>query len=78
LTRFESKFCVIACIVAAAVLLHGGDTLRGDAGFGTVPGADCTEALVTYEITSLDISGQIPILRIVSDNVPVCEAVAGP
>jgi hypothetical protein len=28
---------------------------------------------VTYEITSLDISGVIPIERIVLDNVPLCE-----
>ena len=44
----------------------------------TLEFADCSEALVTYEITSLDITGQIPIQRIVLDNVPVCEALAGP
>ena len=32
--------CVIACIVAAAVLLHGGDTLPGDAEFRTVTGIE--------------------------------------
>jgi len=33
---------------------------------------DCTEGLVSYEITSLGISGEIPIQRIVPDNVSLC------
>lgn len=44
----------------------------------TIEFADCTQGLVTYEITSLGISGQIPIQRIVPDNVPLCEALANP
>jgi hypothetical protein len=40
----------------------------------TVEFADCTEGLVSYEITSLDISGEIPIQRISPDNVPLCES----
>ena len=39
---------------------------------------DCTNALATYEITSLDISGVIPLERIVSDNVPLCLVLANP
>jgi hypothetical protein len=35
--------------------------------------ADCTEGLVRYEIDSLGISGEIPIERIVDDNVALCE-----
>ena len=34
---------------------------------------DCTAGLVSYEITSLGISGETPIQRIVTDNVPLCE-----
>ncbi|MGI9320536.1 MAG: hypothetical protein ACR2O5_03925, partial [Thiogranum sp.] len=50
------------------------------AGYGTLTleFANCTEGLVNYEITSLDISGEIPIQRIVQDNVPLCEALASP
>jgi len=46
------------------------------AGYGTlqIEFADCTEGLVTYEITSLGVSGQFPIERIVADNVPLCES----
>jgi len=46
------------------------------AGYGdlTLEFADCTEGLVEYEITSLGISGKIPIQRITLDNVPTCEA----
>jgi hypothetical protein len=40
--------------------------------------ADCSEGMVRYEITSLGISGDIPIQRIVPDNVPLCEALADP
>jgi len=40
----------------------------------TIEFADCTEGLVNYEITSLDISGVIPIQRISPDNVALCEA----
>ncbi len=40
--------------------------------------ADCKQGLVTYEITSLGISGQFPIERIALDNVPLCESLAKP
>lgn len=38
--------------------------------------ADCTEGLVTYEIPSLNLSGEIPIQRITDDNVALCETLA--
>jgi hypothetical protein len=44
----------------------------------TIEFADCTEGLVNYEITSLDISGVIPIQRISPDNVSLCETLASP
>lgn len=44
----------------------------------TIEFADCTEGLVKYEITSLGISGEIPIERIAPDNVALCEALASP
>jgi len=47
--------------------------LAGD-GTITLEFADCSAGLVNYEITSLGISGEIPIQRIVEDNVPLCEA----
>jgi hypothetical protein len=40
----------------------------------TIQFADCNAGLVSYEITSLGISGEIPIERIVLDNVPLCES----
>jgi len=48
---------------------------RDPAGYGTMTleFADCATGLVNYEITSLGISGEIPIQRIVPDNVPLCE-----
>ena len=44
----------------------------------TIEFADCTEGLVNYEITSLGISGAIPIQRISPDNVALCETLASP
>ena len=40
----------------------------------TLEFADCDEGMVTYAITSLGISGEIPIQRISLDNVPLCES----
>jgi N-acetylneuraminic acid mutarotase len=39
----------------------------------TIEFADCKQGLVTYEIPSLGLEGEIPIRRIVEDNVPLCE-----
>ena len=47
--------------------------LEGD-GTLTIQFADCNAALVSYEITSLGISGEIPIERIALDNIPLCES----
>jgi hypothetical protein len=43
----------------------------------TIEFADCTEGLVTYSITSLGISGEVPIQRISAANVPLCESLDG-
>jgi sugar lactone lactonase YvrE len=51
--------------------------LAGD-GTLTLEFADCNDGLVNYEITSLGISGEIPIQRIALDNVALCEALANP
>jgi len=50
------------------------------AGDGTITleFADCTEAMVTYEIASLGISGEIPVQRVVEGNMDLCEALASP
>jgi DNA-binding beta-propeller fold protein YncE len=42
----------------------------------TVEFADCTKGLVTYEISSPDVSGEIPIQRITNDNVALCESLS--
>jgi hypothetical protein len=42
----------------------------------TIEFADCTEGLVSYEITSLGISGEIPIQRIVPNNISLCETLS--
>jgi len=51
---------------------------RDPAGVGlmTVEFADCREALVTYDMPSLGLSGAVPIQRLVDDNVALCETLA--
>jgi hypothetical protein len=56
-----------AATPAASTDLAGDGTL-------TIEFAGCTEAMVTYAITSLGISGEIPIERIAASNVPLCES----
>jgi formylglycine-generating enzyme required for sulfatase activity len=43
----------------------------------TLEFADCNSAMATYQISSLGISGEIPLERIVLDNVPRCEGLSG-
>jgi polyhydroxybutyrate depolymerase len=40
----------------------------------TIEWADCESGLLTYDLDQPQVSGEIPISRIVSDNVPLCEA----
>jgi hypothetical protein len=49
-------------------------------GYGsmTVEFTDCSSGLVQYEISSLSISGEIPIERIALDNVALCESLSAP
>jgi len=39
--------------------------------------ADCENGMVNYEITSLGITGEIPIQRIAPDNIALCETLRG-
>jgi hypothetical protein len=72
LTIFVTEGGVFDSAVPAATTDPAGD------GTMTIEFADCTEGLVNYEITSLDISGEIPIQRITPDNVALCETLASP
>ena len=49
------------------------------AGVGTLTleFADCSSGTVTYDITSAGLSGEIPIIRVADDNIPLCEKLAG-
>ena len=42
----------------------------------TIEFLDCSEGLLTYEIDSLGIQGEIPIRRVVPDNIALCETLA--
>jgi hypothetical protein len=68
LTIFVTEGGIFDAAVPVAETDPAGD------GTMTIEFADCTEGLVNYQITSLDISGEIPIQRITPDNVPLCEA----
>ena len=68
LTIFVTEGGVFDSVEPVAETVPAGD------GTITIEFADCTEGLVNYEITSLDISGVIPIQRIALDNVTLCES----
>jgi len=72
LTIFVTKGGVFDAAQPPATTDPAGD------GTMTIEFADCENGLVNYEITSLGISGEIPIQRIALDNVPLCEALASP
>jgi len=72
LTIFVTKGGVFDAAQPPATTDPAGD------GTMTLEFADCTAGLVNYKITSLGISGKIPIQRIALDNVPLCEALASP
>jgi hypothetical protein len=42
----------------------------------TVDMTDCVNGTVTYDIDSANLHGEIPIQRIASDNVPLCQSLA--
>ena len=68
LTIFVTEGGVFDAIEPAATTdLEGDGTL-------TIQFADCNAGLLIYEITSLGISGEVPIERIALDNVPLCES----
>jgi beta-glucanase (GH16 family) len=52
------------------------ETDPGGIGSMTVEFADCHEGLISYEIPSLAIAGEIPVQRITNDNVASCEALS--
>jgi hypothetical protein len=43
-------------------------------GTATIKWTGCNAATLTYDIPSLELMGEIPIERIVLENVPLCEA----
>ena len=67
LTIFVTEGCVFDAVDPPASADLAGD------GSLQIEFADCTQGIVSYEITSLGISGEFPIERISPDNVPLCE-----
>ena len=52
------------------------DTDPAGDGTMTIEFADCSNAIVTYDITSAGLSGEIPIERIATDNVALCQSLS--
>jgi len=72
LTIFVTEGGIFDAAEPAASTDQAGD------GTMTLEFADCNAGLVNYEIASLGISGEIPIQRIVLENVPLCESLNVP
>ena len=54
------------------------EPVQQNTGYGTITVTfeNCNSATVEYDIPSVDVSGTIPIQRVVTDNVPLCESLA--
>jgi len=50
------------------------DTVQMEGATIEIVWSDCKAGILKYDIPSLNLSGEIPIERIVEDNVPACEA----
>ena len=50
---------------------------RVEDGSFTVDFTDCSNGLIEFDIPSINLQGEIPIMRISDDNVPLCEELAG-
>jgi N-acetylneuraminic acid mutarotase len=72
LTIYQTGGGVFDAIEPAAETDGAGD------GRMTIQFADCGSALVSYEITSVNLSGEIPIQRVVPFNEPWCESLSPP
>jgi len=70
LTLFVTKGGVFDTAEPAATTNPAGD------GTMKLEFTDCETGLVTYEITSLALSGTIPIQRIARGNIPLCESLS--
>jgi len=44
----------------------------------TIQFADCENALLSYDLTSVSMQGDIPLSRVALDNVPLCDAAIAP
>jgi len=51
-------------------------TDQDDYGTMTLKFTHCNEGLLSYEIPSLGLSGEVPIERVAGDNIPLCETLA--
>ncbi len=51
-------------------------TTQGPGGTLTVDMDDCKTGTISYNVTSADLQGEIPIQRIAQDNVALCESLA--
>ena len=71
LTLFVTKGGVFNAAEPVATTDQAGD------GTATLEFADCANGILTYEITSLGLSGEIPIQRLALDNIARCEALIG-
>ncbi|MBT8048330.1 MAG: hypothetical protein HKN57_04895 [Xanthomonadales bacterium] len=72
LTIYQSVGGVFDAVTPAPVTDPAGE------GTMTIEFADCDTALLSYELTSLGLTGEIPIQRIVKDNVQLCETLISP
>ena len=78
---YEGDTATLDVYVTSGGVFDSGDPPVGDPekiGTLTVAWAGCAQGLVSYDIPSLGLMGQVPIQRLANDNVALCEALKSP
>ena len=73
---FEGDTATLEIVVSRGGIFDAGvpEPVRTIEGSMEVVFDSCTQGLVRYEMPALGATGEVPIVRIVDDNVPLCEA----
>ena len=78
---YDGETATLTIYVTGGGVFDSANPPASNAGIGdgtmTIEFADCTQGLVTYQINSPNVSGEIPIQRITDDNVTLCESLSG-
>ena len=78
---YSGDTATISVELTTGGVFNGSDPMATQTpGYGTITIVfnNCNEAILTYDIPSLGLTGQMTLTRVLTDNVPLCEALSTP